>query len=81
MLTCNRAANYIWDVRYQLPGMSDENHAVVQTVMCVPVIRLSDQLVLFCRSLLHDLKSKGYISSRETKSREQDTLLVLLQEA
>ncbi|KAF9363493.1 tyrosine/serine/threonine protein phosphatase pps1 [Mortierella sp. NVP85] len=81
LLPCFLAANYIWDVRYQLPGMSDENHAVVQAAMCVPVIHLSDQLVLFCRSLLNDLKSKGHISSRATKSREEDKLLVLLQEA
>ncbi|KAG0306190.1 hypothetical protein BGZ97_000841 [Linnemannia gamsii] len=81
LLPCFLAANYIWDVTYQLPGMSDDGHAVVQAALSVPVLRLSDHLVLLCRSLLHDLKSKGYISSRDTKSREQDTLLVLFQQA
>ncbi|KAF9582371.1 hypothetical protein BGW38_000291, partial [Lunasporangiospora selenospora] len=80
-LPCFLAANYIWDITYQLPGMSDNDHATVQASLCVPVIRLSDQLVLFCRTLVHDLKSKGYICSRDSKSRDQNDLLVLFQQA
>ncbi|KAF9080235.1 hypothetical protein BGX23_002473, partial [Mortierella sp. AD031] len=75
------AANHIWDATHQLPGMSDDDHDAVQSALCVPVVRLSDQLVLFCRSLVHDLTSKGYICSRDIKSRDQDALLVLLQQA
>ncbi|KAG0280983.1 hypothetical protein BGZ96_001334 [Linnemannia gamsii] len=74
------AANHIWDTSYQLPGMSDDERDVVQAALCVPVVRLSDQLMSFCRSLVHDLTSKGYICSRNTKSRDQDALLVLLQQ-
>ncbi|KAF9181712.1 hypothetical protein BGZ51_005247 [Haplosporangium sp. Z 767] len=61
--------------------MSDDGHDAVQAALRVPVVRLSDQLVLFCRSLVHDLTSKGYICSRDTKSRDQDALLVLFQQA
>ncbi|KAG0247695.1 hypothetical protein BG011_001058 [Mortierella polycephala] len=75
------AVNHIWDATYQLPGMSDDDYDAVQAALRVPVVRLSDQLVLFCRSLVHDLTSKGYICSRDTKSRDQDALLVLLQRA
>ncbi|KAF9292065.1 hypothetical protein BGZ74_000281 [Mortierella antarctica] len=71
------AANHIWDATYQLPGMSDDDHDALQAALCVPVVRLSDQHMLFCRSLVHDLTSKGYICSHVTKSRDQDALLVL----
>jgi hypothetical protein len=77
----NRAANHIWDTAYQLPGVSDDDHEVVQATLRVAIVRLSDELVLFCRSLVHDLTSKGYIRSRDTKSRSQDALLVLFQQA
>ncbi|KAF9274266.1 hypothetical protein BGZ88_003146 [Linnemannia elongata] len=75
------AANHIWDTAYQLPGVSDDDHEVVQATLRVAIVRLSDELVLFCRSLVHDLTSKGYIRSRDTKSRSQDALLVLFQQA
>ncbi|KAG9063314.1 hypothetical protein KI688_004196 [Linnemannia hyalina] len=75
------AANHIWDATYQLPGMSDDDHDTIQGALHVPVVRLSEHLVLFSRSLGHDMTSKGYIRSRETQSREQDALLVLLQQA
>jgi hypothetical protein len=60
--------------------MSDEDHDAVLDAPRVPVVRLSDHLMLFCRSLVHDLTSKGYIRSRHTKSRDQDALLVLFQQ-
>ncbi|KAG0258820.1 hypothetical protein DFQ27_004421, partial [Actinomortierella ambigua] len=75
------AANHIWDMSYQLPGMSDEDHDALHDALHVPVVRLSDQLVLFCRSLVEDMKSKGYIRSRNTTSRDQNSLLMLLQQA
>ncbi|KAG0047172.1 hypothetical protein BGZ89_005028 [Linnemannia elongata] len=75
------AANHIWDTAYQLPGVSDDDHEVVQATLRVAIVRLSDELVLFCRSLVHDLTSNGYIRSRDTKSRSQDALLVLFQQA
>ncbi|KAK3810467.1 MAG: hypothetical protein J3R72DRAFT_463841 [Linnemannia gamsii] len=75
------AANHIWDVIYGLPGILDEDHDAIQDALRISVIRLSDPLVLFCRSLEHDMKSTGYIRSRETHSRDQDALLVLFQQA
>ncbi|KAF9189807.1 hypothetical protein BGZ51_009274 [Haplosporangium sp. Z 767] len=51
------AANHIWDSRYRLPGIRDEGYDVIQDASRIPVVRLSDDLVLFCRSLEHDLMS------------------------
>ncbi|KAG0221760.1 hypothetical protein BGW42_007325, partial [Actinomortierella wolfii] len=75
------SVNHIWDSHYRLPGISDNDHDAIQDALRVPVVRLPDQLVFFCRSLEHDLTSTGYIRSRETKSRDQDALLVLYQQA
>ena len=38
------------------------------------VIRLSDQLTLFCRPLLHDLASRNYIRSHITRSQRQECI-------
>ncbi|KAF9900351.1 hypothetical protein EC991_007455 [Linnemannia zychae] len=86
MLTLDRlphflAANHTWDATYQLPGIPEDDHDAIQASLCFPVVRLPDQLVLFCRSLLRDLTSKGYIRSRDTRSREEDAFLVLFQQA
>ncbi|KAF9344755.1 hypothetical protein BGX34_005361 [Mortierella sp. NVP85] len=74
------AANYIWDMTFVLPGMSDDEHNAIHDALHFPVARLPDQSVLFCCSLEHELTSKGYIKSRET-SRDQDALLILFQQA
>jgi len=74
------ATNYIWDTSHRLPGIASADHDALQALR-VPVIHLSDHLVLFCRSLERDILSSGYIKSRDTASREHDAMLGLFQQA
>ncbi|KAG0364764.1 hypothetical protein BGZ54_007177 [Gamsiella multidivaricata] len=75
------AANYVWDASHRLPGISSTDHDALQEALRIPVIRLSDHLVLFCRSLERDILSLGYIKSRDTASRDHDIMLGLFQQA
>ncbi|KAG0017341.1 hypothetical protein BGZ81_010786 [Podila clonocystis] len=38
------AANHIWDSRYRLPGISDDDYDAIQDALRIPVVRLNQKL-------------------------------------
>ncbi|CAO3566254.1 unnamed protein product [Mortierella alpina] len=74
------AANFIWNLDHELPGLSEETMGIVQQTLNIPLLPMPKELAVFGYDLDQELAATGWIKSRSTETRDQDDLLVLFQQ-